>query len=890
MATIESRLILLVRWDRPGRPLYLGLDLGGGEAVHELPSPEQPGRDLAGAMLTGDDVPLGRHAAAGGLLIPQEVFWSFADPLEVGNHIHEHFVDRHEAETYLRHQRRRFEVQLRWWREKVGPEASALRQLLDGWRLDLIPLLDLLDRLANGLPAAEPAPEPPEPMELPDPLPAVDPDAVAAWLSSASGLGRVYGPGFAPRREQADMGREVAAALAQAHPLLIEAGTGVGKTLAYLVPLLAVIAGSETRGVISTHTRALQSQILAQDLPRLQGLLPEVRWALLMGRRNYLCLRQRRSFLTRPVESLEDALKTAALRLWLRATRHGLREELSAHPLLKGELRHLFDAMDPCLPGDCYEGHDCFVQEARRQARAADLLVVNHSLLMHDLSLERTILGEYRYLVVDEAHRLPQVALDSHSLGCGRWRLGEIGDLLGGWGSAGGMPPRLAMLAQGLQGSGTAERKIAAPAEDFGRLVSECRPLFRKWWTALGDDLAPLFSEAGGIPGRVRIRDKASAFSAALPAADRLLEKLAEAALAGSRFAAVAGELEESPAHLMDDLARAGQACQLLERLQRDIIFLLRDPDDRWVTWAEPSTRAGLHALGATLIAAGELLRDYWLGSQLNPVMTSATLAVGEDFTHMLGELGLTRRRPQAVSRTSPSPFDFHRQMLVLTPAHFLGPESAGFGRAVGDVLAALVGDTGRKTMGLFTSYRHLSEAASVLEAAGLPFPGTPSLDGRPVLLQQTSGASAAALAADFRRRRRAVLLGTSSFWEGMDFPGDDLEILVVAKLPFQVPSDPWVQARCDHVAARGENPFLDFMVQDAVLRLKQGCGRLIRRPGDKGVVIILDNRLHTKNYGSTFLASLPVLPRSFGDQQEMLARIREFFLVGAQPGENPGE
>jgi len=177
-----------------------------------------------------------------------------------------------------------------------------------------------------------------------------------------------------------------------------------------------------------------------------------------------------------------------------------------------------------------------------------------------------------------------------------------------------------------------------------------------------------------------------------------------------------------------------------------------------------------------------------------------------------------------------------------------------------------------------------------VLEAAGLPFPGTPSLDGRPVLLQQTSGASAAALAADFRRRRRAVLLGTSSFWEGMDFPGDDLEILVVAKLPFQVPSDPWVQARCDHVAARGENPFLDFMVQDAVLRLKQGCGRLIRRPGDKGVVIILDNRLHTKNYGSTFLASLPVLPRSFGDQQEMLARIREFFLVGAQPGENPGE
>jgi len=193
--------------------------------------------------------------------------------------------------------------------------------------------------------------------------------------------------------------------LRRREPLLVEAGTGVGKTLAYLVPLVA-LAAEGRRAVVSTHTRALQSQILSQDLPRLQPLLGERRFRLLMGRRNYLCLRQQRAFLTRPVEDLADGLRTAALRLWLAVTDEGLREELAGHPLLQPCLGELFDAADLCLPGLCWEGDRCHVQRARRRAREADILVVNHALLLHDLRQGRTLLGDYDALVVRSETRV----------------------------------------------------------------------------------------------------------------------------------------------------------------------------------------------------------------------------------------------------------------------------------------------------------------------------------------------------------------------------------------------------------------------------------------------------------------------------------------------------
>jgi ATP-dependent DNA helicase DinG len=867
---LDRDLLLARAWERPGRTVWLAVDLAGAGRILELPAPGRTPSESPGAILVAGG---GLECAAltcGGLLVPEDVFWSILDPRgaealgpgELGR-------DRIVAEADLRAAARRFGARLRWWRS-LGPGLPATcRELTAGFEPSLDPLWDWL--AAAPVPPAEaaaPAPAAPGPDGVGSP--AADPDGVYAWLNDPEGLGALYGDHWQARIEQAEMGREVASALADGQPLMIEAGTGVGKTLAYLTALVAWVVGRGTRAVVSTHTRALQSQILDQDLPRLRPLLENRRYALLMGRRNYLCLRQRQGFLTRPLENLQDALAAVCFRLWLTLTRDGLRDELAGHPVLAGRQAELFDAADLCLPGACYEPDACFVQAARRRARDADLLVVNHSLLLADGNQGGNLIGPVDHLVIDEAHRLPAAALDAHSVAVGAWRMTEMAELLGR--IRNGEPERAALTAERLKGLGREGERAAAACLEFGRAAARGVRAFEDWWRALGA-LADGILNPADRQGRVRVRDKDEAFAALRTETAALLEVLADGTGALGRLAGRVEGIEEPGPALQDDLAQLAQAGQMLRALHHDVHFLTTDPDEDWVTWVEPGPRRGLRRLGATLLEAGGVLRDLWQASEVRPVVTSATLAVGEDFTHMMQELGLTRRRPPTRTRTCPSPFDYHEQSLILTPSRFPDPSSPQFNRAVGEVIRDVAHGLGRKTMGLFTSYRAIREAAGILEAA--PGAGGPSA---PVVLMQSPHGGAGALLEQFRARERAVLLGTATFWEGVDFPGEALEILVVAKLPFLVPNDPWVEARCERLAAAGENPFTAFMVRDAVLRLRQGFGRLIRRSTDRGVVIILDGRLHTKNYGTTFLGALPVMPVPFGDTPDLLDRIDGFF------------
>jgi len=886
--SVEQHLLLVAAVREPGQPGWLGLDLVGGDRVLSMATLDRAPREAPGAILIrgggGDEC---RQLPDGGLLIGEGVLWSLLDPLDAAIGLTDESGDRIQVETSLRGAFRRFIQGIRRWREQDELLREKCRNLLHGYEPDLTPLLEIIDQAAvpgleravatahDGDPAgAALASIAPQDIDLPT----ADPDHVYRWLQEPAGLGAFYGADFSPRVEQAEMGRDVSQALAAAQPLLVEAGTGVGKTLAYLVPLIATVNEHGGRAVVSTHTRALQTQILDKDLPRLGALLGDRRYALLMGRRNYLCLRQRQSFLTQPVTDFGDALRAVAFRLWLEATTDGMREELAEHPVLRSEVGALFDAADLCLPGQCYEGNRCCVQNARRRAREADLLVVNHSLLMHDLRAEHTLIGEMDHLVIDEAHRLPAVALETHGVLCSPRRLDELEDLLGKRRGTGGAPERTNLVARRLAALGPEGEKAAASCDDFGRSVGRVRSRFRKWWQGLGGQVDVALPGAGHRQGRLRVRDKDEAFGALRPVTTALLEELAEA---GSTFALLAGRvgiLEDLTDGLEDELALLAQAGQLLRQLEHDIRFLTSDPDEDWVTWLDPAPTHGLRRLGATLLEAGPLLRDYWLGSGLHPVMTSATLAVNDDFSHMLGELGLTRRHPATATATSRSPFDFHRQARILVPARFPAPDAPDFGRAVGEVIRDLTQGVARKTLGLFTSYRLLRDARDVLLQGGIADDPARVESGEPLLLAQSPGAAAGAMMDRFRRHSRAVLLGTNTFWEGVDFPGEDLEILVVTKLPFLVPNDPWVEARCERVAAAGDNPFTSFMVRDAVLRLRQGFGRLIRRVEDRGIVIILDNRLHTKKYGVTFLGALPVVPAAFGDSADLLARIDGFF------------
>jgi len=251
---------------------------------------------------------------------------------------------------------------------------------------------------------------------------------------------------------------------------------------------------------------------------------------------------------------------------------------------------------------------------------------------------------------------------------------------------------------------------------------------------------------------------------------------------------------------------------------------------------------------------------------------------VGEDFSYMLGELGLGGRRPACRTLLAPSPFDHERQALALTLADLPAPEAPRFGERLAGVLLELRRRVRRQTLVLFTSYRLLDEVAARLEAAAAAARAAGEPDPVGALVVQSARSGAAQTLSRFRGGDASMLLGTSTFWEGVDFPGRALEILVVTKLPFLVPSDPWVEARCERLQHAGENPFTAFMVRDAALRLRQGVGRLLRRDTDRGVILLLDNRLHTKSYGTTFLSALPMVPRAASDVPDLVGRIARFW------------
>jgi len=921
MAERPSPIWLLARFDSGSG--VLALDLRAPQHVVTAEEMERLEKMQPAALVIADldDVFTLLSRPDEGLTVSRACLWSLLDPVGFPHQARETGAEPGEptswvdAEAELRREAQRIWARLDWWAQLPAELRARCETLLATAHPGHDRLITLLDQLARtrdmnpfaGWPgaAAEPgtpiaaaaesadrsndrktgrqddAPRATTPLDLPawtDP-----PEDIDRWVRDPAGLGAVYGSHFTPRPEQAEMAGAVASSLQSDRPLLVEAGTGVGKTLAYLVPLLVALrAGGEARAVIATYTRALQNQLLDHDLPRLRRLVPHLRCALLKGRSNYLCARQREAFLARPLAGPADALRRVAFLLWLEATVDGGRDELAAHPLLRGDLRELFDTPLPCVAGRCNEGAVCYVQRARRRARAADLVVVNHALLLHDLGATRSLLGPYRWLVVDEAHRLPEVALATHAIQCNRRRFAELSEWTGRARGAEGIPERIGLVRQCLVGEGEAGRQTATAVADFGRAISRYRRQGDRWWQAVEVRFAAArqqLPETARGSGRVRVGDKDEAFGPLREATAELLATVAEASAALAELTRRADALEAIPVAVEDDLAVLAQIAPWLDRLEADIRFLTGDADEDWVSWFDAGPGTELRSLGATHLEAGPLLRESWSGANLRPVMTSATLAIGEDFGFALAELGLSGRRPPTVTKLVASPFDFEHQARFLIPSPFPAPDATEFATATAELLQELVQANPRQILALFTSYRLLESVGSELRAAtGDLFATAPEQGAAVKLLMQSPRSSAAELLQRFRAAGRSLLLGTTTFWEGVDFPGRELEILVITKLPFLVPSDPWVAARCERIAARGEDAFTTFMIRDAVLRLRQGVGRLVRRHDDRGVIVLLDNRLHTRAYGATFLGALPVVPRICSDTQALAAAVADFF------------
>ena len=640
---------------------------------------------------------------------------------------------------------------------------------------------------------------------------------------------------FVPRPAQLCLTEAIADTLQQRDLLLAEAGTGTGKTYAYLVPVL--LSGLKT--IISTGTRALQDQLYHRDLPRVrQALGVGHRSALLKGRANYLCRYRLQHARGEPrFSSPQQAAEFQRIVAWSGRTRHGDMAELEALADDSPLLPMVTSTVDNCLGPDCPFYEDCFVVQARQRAQAADVVVVNHHLLLADLALKQDGFGELlpgaQAYVIDEAHQVPELAAQFFGEGFGMRPWQELArDCLAEARSVAGAQAALQVPVAGL------EQALAEL-----RTAMEGLPQRGTQWRALT------------VP---QVRDGFDAVMSALHILLHVLESLREAA-----------------AGLDACHARGREAVSRLSRWLGDdapVLDFDAEPEEQAtsgdVLWYELTPRG--FRCQRTPMDVSTPLREHRQRSQAAWIFTSATLTVGGGFEHIARRLGLDDPR----TLVQPSPFDWPQQALCYLPEGLPDPASRGFGTALIAALRPVLEASQGRAFLLFASHRALREAAEALR--GAPWPMFVQGEApRATLLQR------------FRESGNGVLLGSASFREGVDVVGDALSVVVIDKLPFAAPDDPVFEARLDAIRHQGGNPFRDEQLPQAVIALKQGVGRLIRSETDRGVLVLCDPRLLNRGYGRVFFESLPPFRRT-----RELADVEAFFAPewssSALAGENP--
>jgi predicted DnaQ family exonuclease/DinG family helicase len=681
-----------------------------------------------------------------------------------------------------------------------------------------------------------------------------DPDLVAALLGPEGPLAGVL-PGYEHREPQLQMLLAVAQIQGRGGALVVEAGTGTGKSLAYLVPSIARAVRHDERVVISTNTHTLQEQLMTKDLPGLREWLP---WSftacLLKGRSNYVSLRRWRRYLAEVCRDSEELRFKLKVLVWLHSTESGDRSELRLHG--REEVLWARIASDPldCVGIHCTK-EDCYVHRARAEAEAADLVVVNHALLLADAEVGGGLLPEFEHLVIDEAHHLEDAAtrgLRQEVDGPGLTALLER--------LAGGKSTTESGLLEGLRrqphlgGSGEA----LSEAQPLTMVAAErVRELFEAAVVWVGarlndaerrDDSLRLTATLREDPGWGEISIAGENAATALAALDGVLRK----AVSGSRDWLGGAEPDQGVRELEIIRGRLHGAAQLVGEA-------LLTPDPNRVYWFTLFARTDNLVLRAAPINVGTLLRERVYTERRSTVFTSATLAVGGTFDYFRSRVGLG---PDAEELILPSPFDFLHQALVCLPTDMPGPEHEEFDRGVEEVVAAVARRVGGRTLVLFTSHRQLREVHTALKHRT-------DLDEVLILGQGIDG-QRRHLLKSFEEAQRPLLLGTASFWEGIDVPGERLSCVIMVRLPFPVPTEPVYAARAEQV----RDAFAQLALPQAALRLKQGFGRLIRRSTDRGAVVILDNRILGKDYGKAFLDVLPPASRFVGPAAEIADQV----------------
>jgi len=696
-------------------------------------------------------------------------------------------------------------------------------------------------------------PEGAEPLEPHEMRRTLNFDRLAALLEEGGRFETEY-PSYEYRPQQIEMLRRVAQAFNRSDHLLVEAPTGVGKSLAYLVPAVHWATQNGERVVISTNTINLQEQLYHKDLPNLDQVLPfDFRAAILKGRSHYLCPARLQALRRRGAQSPDEARFLAKVLVWSLGTRDGDGDDLFLPTAAeRGMWWRLSADHEGCEPDRCshFRHGECYFYRARRAAEASHLVIVNHALLLADVAVQNRALPEYRYLIVDEAHHLEDATTNGLSFDVDRNQFYRLMRQVGRVGQNGKVTGLLGdVLAQCRKAHLPREilDKIEMVVGKIGLAASRSRRQINQFF----DDLFNFIIEHRGqrrsrysyrlrLTSGVRVQP---AWETVEIAWDDVRIPLVAVVDGMERVASALDELHEFQIPDVEDLQvemlsvarRLGEATEKLHQM-------ITEPSESLIYWLDLDRNDEHLRLHAAPLHVGPLVEENLFGEKESVILTSATLRTAGTFDFLRERLNAWEADELAVG----SPFDYEQSTLVYLLQDIPEPNERGYQRAVAQGMEALFRATRGRALALFTSYSQLRATYRMIRA--------PLMQAGITVEAQGQGISRAQLLDNFRTGKRQVLLGTRSFWEGVDVPGEALSCLAIAKLPFSVPSDPIFAARSETF----DHPFMDYAIPETILNFLQGFGRLIRTSSDRGVVAIFDKRLISKSYGDLFLESLP--------------------------------
>lgn len=690
---------------------------------------------------------------------------------------------------------------------------------------------------------------------------------------------------FEYRPQQETMARRVAESFNQGGTLLAEAGTGTGKSMAYLLPATLHAREQGETVVISTNTLALQDQLFRKDIPRLRAAIANqdegtgaepLHAVTVKGRSNYLCLRRWFAAAQQPVTDAAEAGLRAKITLWLGETTTGDRAELRLSPTEEQRWRQYSAEDSGCQPGRCVfqQRNQCFLFRARREAEAAHLVVVNHALLLSDSIAGGGVLPEFRRLIIDEAHHLEDQATVHYGVAVGERDVTTLLDAVlrnEGPIQLGAMMgvaqylsrPQLTATDAGRARAGTALERTEQARSQVVSARTVAHQLFRQAFALStrdtgrpgGDRSVRLTRDIRDEYAWSDVADGWSALQKQLSAIDNHL-KWAKRTLEDQ---APGGDADETMNSIYDTVTSDVEGAA---RKLGDIVAILNDviaaPRDEQVYWLEKNQQSDTVSFRSAPLDVGGLLQDRVFSRMDSTVLTSATITTDGTFDYAIDHLGLHDVKQVSV----PSPFDYRHSAMLYLADDMPEPNQPLYQRRLQEAVIDTCVATGGRGLMLFTSYAALQATYAAirkpLEEAGI------------VVLAQRVDGSARQLIDRLRHGDRIVVLGTSSFWEGIDIVGDALSLLVITKLPFSVPSDPVFAARSEAISDDGGNAFLEYAVPQAVLKFKQGFGRLIRSSQDRGICVVLDRRVLSKRYGRSFVDSLPECTVEIGSTYDL--------------------